>query len=371
MEILHSHSFMNSVSLEAVQLLVNTEAGGTEEEPEGDKSLLAPTNHSTSSLPPTKMEPKTKQIKLMTYNVWSREDIVVYKRMQAIGGLVEKHNPDVIFFQEITPYIRSIFDDLAWWKNYHCSAWPLKNRQPGKISAYWCLSKLPLENIGHWKFPNSPTGRGYLEADINPDPATMAHIRIATTQLERPNPPAPMHCMERYAQAKHAVTALRSAENVVFGGDMCWSDGTDRPFPLPAGWFDAWTAWTNRKCYSSSCSGRTYSGIWEEEVAAFNGYAAPFESLMRRSDRSMCKLKDYSLNGMELIGDGDIVLKYTKRKMFDPILLRPSCHRGLILTIVPNEPPAPPEVPPAPAPPHGVGAQAAGQPCTDYWEDSD
>ena len=35
----------------------------------------------------------------MTYNVWLREDVFVYKRMRAIGALVEKHNPDVIFFQ--------------------------------------------------------------------------------------------------------------------------------------------------------------------------------------------------------------------------------------------------------------------------------
>ena len=44
-------------------------------------------------------------------------------------------------------------------------------------------------------------------------------------QLERPSPLAPVH----------AVAALSSAENVVFGGDMCWRDGTDRPF--------AWSAW--------------------------------------------------------------------------------------------------------------------------------
>ncbi|KAB8105562.1 hypothetical protein EE612_039505 [Oryza sativa] len=35
----------------------------------------------------------------MTYNVWSREDVAVYTRMKAIGSLVEKHKPDVIFFQ--------------------------------------------------------------------------------------------------------------------------------------------------------------------------------------------------------------------------------------------------------------------------------
>ncbi|GJN11667.1 hypothetical protein PR202_ga29872 [Eleusine coracana subsp. coracana] len=34
--------------------------------------------------------------------IWSREDVVVYERMEAIAGLVKKHNPDVIFFQVIT-----------------------------------------------------------------------------------------------------------------------------------------------------------------------------------------------------------------------------------------------------------------------------
>jgi tyrosyl-DNA phosphodiesterase 2 len=69
----------------------------------------------------------------------------------------------------------------------------------------------------------------------------MKPIRIATTQLECPSLPAPMHCMERYMQAEHAMAALGSSKNVVFGGDMSWDDNTDLPFPLPAGWADAWT----------------------------------------------------------------------------------------------------------------------------------
>ncbi|KAL6657971.1 hypothetical protein ACP70R_005751 [Stipagrostis hirtigluma subsp. patula] len=327
---------------------------------------------STSSLPHGKMnslkEP-CKQIKLMTYNVWSREDVMVYKRIQAIGALVEKHNPDVIFFQEITPYIRSIFEDFAWWKNYHCSP-VVPEEQATKQHICLLLSKHPLENFGRWKFANSPTGRGYLEADINPDPATMPPIRVATTQLERPNPPASMHCMERYVQAEHAVAALSSAENVVFGGE-----GIDRPFPLPAGWFDAWTAWMDQKRCSDWSRRWTYDGIWEEELGAFNGYVASSESLKWRSDRFVCKLKDYRLNSTQLIGDGEVEPRYTNRKRSTQhevrsIIPRPSCHRGLILTIVPNEP-ARPEVPPAPAPGNGGGGQAAGVQCTNYWDDSD
>ncbi|CAN6175534.1 unnamed protein product [Urochloa humidicola] len=128
----------------------------------------------------------------MTYNVWSREDVVVYKRMQAIASLVKRHKPDVIFFQEITPYIRSIFESSAWWKDYHSSPVSPEEQATGQPFCL-LLSKYPLENFARWKFANSPTGRGYLEAVINPDPAAMSPtIRVATAQLEPPTPPAAM-----------------------------------------------------------------------------------------------------------------------------------------------------------------------------------
>ncbi|GJN32421.1 hypothetical protein PR202_gb20930 [Eleusine coracana subsp. coracana] len=178
-------------------------------------------------LPPTDAreppkEPKG-QIKFMTYNVLSREDVVVYKRMQAIGASVGYHKPDVIFFQ-------------------------VKHR----IDSY------SLTNFARWKFANSPTGRSYLKAEIYPEPQATKPIRIARTQLEFANPPAPMWCLERYVQAEHAVTFLNSAENVVFGGDMCWRDDTDRPFPLLAGWIDAWSIRFPRD------NSWTYNGLWNE-----------------------------------------------------------------------------------------------------------
>ncbi|KAL6657973.1 hypothetical protein ACP70R_005753 [Stipagrostis hirtigluma subsp. patula] len=276
-----------------------------------------------------KMEPKN-QIKFMTYNVWSREDVVVYKRMKAIISLVKGSKPDVIFFQEIAPYIHSILESSEWWKEYQCSP-VFPEEQATKQQFCLLLSKLPLENFARWKFSNSPTGRGYLEADINPDPATMKPIRVATTQLERPNLPASMHCMERYVQAEHAVAALSSADNVVFGGDMCWGDDTDRPFPLPAGWADAWTQLNPHDSFW------TYDSIWDEEVRVFNGHIVPYDSMKKRSDRFICKLKDYRLSGIRVIGDNAIGLRCERRKVLSSFIdLYPSCHRGLVLTILPN-----------------------------------
>lgn len=37
--------------------------------------------------------------KILSYNVWFREDLELHKRMKAIGDLVQLHSPDVICFQ--------------------------------------------------------------------------------------------------------------------------------------------------------------------------------------------------------------------------------------------------------------------------------
>ncbi|KAK3127136.1 hypothetical protein QOZ80_7AG0568770 [Eleusine coracana subsp. coracana] len=257
-----------------------------------------------------------KEIKFMTYNVWSRDDVFVHKRMQAIGSLVEKHDPDVIFFQEVTPHIRSIFESSAWWKEYN-SAPVYTEEQATNQKQDFCLL----------------TGKGYLEADINPDPgSTLQPIHVATTQLERPAPPASMYYNERVAQAQQAIAAFSSAANVVFGGDMSWRDDNDGPFPLATGWSDAWT-----KLRSSFRSSWTYEGIWNEEGGVFNGHVACRGTMRKRSDRFVCKLKDYRLSSIELIGDHTIGPRYRTIET-EPsfIYVKPSCHRGVVLTIVPK-----------------------------------
>ncbi|CAL5086507.1 unnamed protein product [Urochloa decumbens] len=246
------------------------------------------------------------EIKFMTYNVWCREDVVLYSRMKAIGRLVQQHQPDVICFQ---------------------------------------VSKLPLKNFARWRFANSPTGRCYFEADIHPEPEaagkTPPPIRVATAQLEPPTPPAAMHCMERYVQAEHAVSALGSAENVVFGGDMSWDDNTDLPFPLAAGWVDAWAqippppTLSSNAHYGTTCGGDRIDGV------DFRGgsVVGPW----KRSDRFVCKLKDYELRSLKVIS-GDTIKKgpvqstppWTGRVITWKWNSGPvSGHYGLVLTIGP------------------------------------
>jgi tyrosyl-DNA phosphodiesterase 2 len=134
--------------------------------------------------------------------------------------------------------------------------------------------------------------------------------------------------MERYVQAEHVLAALGSSENVVFGGDMSWDDNTDLPFPLPAGWVDPWT---NINPYSI---GNTLDG---DRIAPFRD-GSLYPSPEKRSDRFACKLRDYALRSSELVGtngDPGSGVNVCVQNMTRLVELRPSCHRGVVLTIVP------------------------------------
>lgn len=120
-------------------------------------------------------------------------------------------------------------------------------------------------------------------------------------------------------------------------GEVPGDDDSDRPFPLPAGWVDAWTALRGRDCYAW-----TYDAVWQEEATRFNSYVATQNSMRKRSDRFVCQLNVYKMSSIELIGEHSIGLQYSTEPETGysrAIHLTPSCHRGLLLTIVPNEPP--------------------------------
>lgn len=38
-------------------------------------------------------------LKILSYNVWFREDLEMHSRMKAIGDLIQLHSPDFICFQ--------------------------------------------------------------------------------------------------------------------------------------------------------------------------------------------------------------------------------------------------------------------------------
>ncbi|KAF2303728.1 hypothetical protein GH714_021488 [Hevea brasiliensis] len=88
--------------------------------------------------------------KILSYNVWFREELELHKRMKALGDLIQLHSPDVICFQ---------------------------------------LSKLPVKSFSSRPFNNSVMGRELciVELEVQPN----KHLVVATSHLESPCPAPP------------------------------------------------------------------------------------------------------------------------------------------------------------------------------------
>ncbi|KAL5731211.1 hypothetical protein ACHQM5_003962 [Ranunculus cassubicifolius] len=266
-------------------------------------------------------------LKILTYNVWFREDLELEKRMKSLGDLIQQHSPDVICFQEVTPNIYGIFRRSNWWKVYRCSV-PAGNAD---LHPYFCmqLSKLPVKSSRCKPFGNSIMGRELCITEV--DVKEGKTLVVATSHLESPCPAPPtwdqMFSKERVTQAKEAAAALNNSANVIFCGDMNWDDKLDGQFPVPDGWVDAWTLLRPRE------DGFTYD-------TKSNQMLSGNRKLQKRLDRFFCNLQDYKVNAIEMIGKEAIPgvtyckekkMKNEIRKLMLPVL--PSDHYGLLLTI--------------------------------------
>ncbi|KAK0578677.1 hypothetical protein LWI29_014265 [Acer saccharum] len=260
-------------------------------------------------------------LKILSYNVWSREDVELHKRMESIGNLIRLHSPDVICFQEVTPNIFDIFKQSNWWEKYTCSI----SDEMARTRRYFCiqLSKLPVRSFHRKPFSNSRMGRELCTAEIEVKGVHDDPLIVATSHLKRPEPgQMQMHSEERIAQAKAALTLLGNSPNMIFCGDMNWDDDLDGRFPLFGGWIDAWEELRRGE------DGWTYD-------TKSNPMLLGNRPLRKRLDRFVCNLNDFKLDAIEMIGLEAIPgVSYSEKEMRKgarPVL--PSDHYGLLLQL--------------------------------------
>ncbi|XAR53798.1 hypothetical protein NMG60_11022482 [Bertholletia excelsa] len=285
-------------------------------------------NKAVTSSDETVSKADSRTLKILSYNVWFREDLEMHQRMKALGELIQLHSPDLICFQEVTPNIYKIFQESSWCKAYHCSV----SVEAAFTRPYFCMqaSKLPVKSYSCKPFQNSIMGRELCIAEAEVQPNTP--LVIATSHLESPCPAPPtwdqMFSKERVDQAKEALDFLKKTNpNVIFGGDMNWDDKLDGQFPLPEGWEDAWVEL------------RPGENGWTYDTKS-NAMLSGNRTLQKRLDRFVCNLRDFKISGIEMIGLEAIPgLSYCKekkvkrevKKLVLPVL--PSDHYGLLLTI--------------------------------------
>ncbi|NP_001130134.1 Endonuclease/Exonuclease/phosphatase family [Zea mays] len=268
-----------------------------------------------------------KTFKIMTYNVWFREDLELRSRMDALGDLIKQHCPDFICFQEVTPYIYMLMQKSDWWQQYTC----LLSHENAIQMPYYCmqLSKMPTKPSDCIPFSNSTMGRELCIASVRTGEITK--LILATTHLESPCPAPPkwdqMYSKERVAQAKQSLEILGGFPNAILCGDMNWDDKGDGPFPLQDGWTDAWVEL------------KPGEDGWTYDTKA-NGMLSGNRKLQKRLDRFVCKLADFKMDSIEMIGKEAIPgVSYFKEKKIRKENQRielpvfPSDHFGLVLTI--------------------------------------
>uniref|UniRef100_I1QUA2 RanBP2-type domain-containing protein n=1 Tax=Oryza glaberrima TaxID=4538 RepID=I1QUA2_ORYGL len=298
-----------------------------EEEGEGADGAGSPRPSDAAAAKKEKFENNLdkKTFKIMTYNVWIREDIELHRRLGALGDLIQLHNPDFICFQVPGNKENEKIEPLPV-VVLHPPARGLPPNLEAKLAGR--MSKLPMSESNPIPFSKSIMKRELCVAVVK---TGEIHLAVGTSHLESPCPLPPLwdlkYSEKRVAQAKQSLEILGQLRNAIFCGDMNWEDKVDGPFPLPDGWIDAWVEL------------KPGDNGWTYDTKANAMLSANFKQ-QKRPDRFVCKLSDFKIDDIEMIGKEAIpgVVYYKEkivRKEFHKLELPvlPSKHFGLVLTI--------------------------------------
>jgi tyrosyl-DNA phosphodiesterase 2 len=156
-------------------------------------------------------------------------------------------------------------------------------------------------------------------------------VRVATCRLPGPTP-EDAHCFDRLDGTSTFFKYAYEDDdcNVVLAGGMGWDEDLDGPGRFTYGergvWVDAWC----------ELRGSEDAGGWTYDVVA-NPMLKGRKPERKRPDRFFCKLRDFTLDSIEIIGVEAIPgFTYTDDKGgVVPVL--PSHHFGLVLTISPKK----------------------------------
>lgn len=250
----------------------------------------------------------TREISMLTFNIWFATE-KMRERMAALGQIVEDLKPDILTFQEVTRDNLALLQRQRWFARYH-----LIPPDVAKEGRYFVviLSVFPVDKWQSYPFKNSPLNRKLITAETKSTvpSSTSTRFVIATTHLEHSGNFAKL----REEHLRESLKILSTYENVCVMGDMNIERQFDDDIILPRPWIDAWLALPGH----TDSNGYT----WDHNKNPFISRKYGESTLKDRLDRVFCKLADFEVKEMKLVGD----------KMAKSDVL-PSDHFGLFTVI--------------------------------------
>ena len=254
---------------------------------------------------------RSTEISMLTFNILLNSEMV-RARMEALGQIVEDLDPDLITFQEVTLENLAILQGQRWFSRYRLIPPDVVKQaeQRGLNHFVVILSVYPVDKWNVYPFKNNIRKRRLVVAEtkISLSSASVSFVFAATHLIY-----APHNTKLREAQLKESFNIISGYENVCVMGDLNIESKADGDVVLPSPWIDAWLS-TSRNTES-------------------NGYTVIKRSMnttsyQERLDRVLCKLSDFKVKDMRIVGD-----QVTKSGIL------PSDHFGLFIIIEKAEKP--------------------------------
>lgn len=253
------------------------------------------------------------EIKMLTYNIWLSDE-KMQERMEALGEIVEDREPHLLTFQEVTHDNLAVLQEQRWFSRYHLVPWPPDIAKEGKSHFVVILSSFPVERWQVYTLKTSPRNRTLVVAETKSSfSSAEAGFVIATTHLAY----SAYNTRLREEQLKESIEIISAYENVCVMGDLNIEDKVDGDIILPSPWIDAWLSIpgnTDNNGYTWDRSKTPFTSVIKKSVNA--------TSYQARLDRVLCKLSDFKVKEMRIVGD-----KMTKSGIL------PSDHFGLFIVI--------------------------------------
>ena len=258
---------------------------------------------------------RSMEIKMLTYNIWLSDE-KMQERMEALGEIVEDLEPDLLTFQEVTHESLAVLQEQRWFSRYHLVPWPPDLAKEGTSHFVVILSSFPVERWQVYTLKTSPRNRTLVVAETK-TPSSISSAEagfvIATTHLAYSG----YNTRLREEQLRESIKIISAYGSVCIMGDLNIQEKVDGDIILPSPWIDAWLSIPG----NSDSNGYT----WDRNKIPFDSVLKSTVnsiSYQMRLDRVLCKLLDFKVKNMRIVGN-----KVTKSGIL------PSDHFGLFTVI--------------------------------------